>query len=597
MPSIPNASRVPNAGIQSMAYSSWKRVPDCGGGHRVGEPHDDHQHELGQRHAHRDQLRRGGLAAQGVQRDRSRERKQDQRGQEHVSAVHTNLTASRRRDDEHRAAQHRERVGPDEARLQPSQSARAAAQERGRAVDHSVHPAVVDVDEEPRQPGAGRRDERFVDRVGVQVAPRGLHGPRHVPRPLHRYGPPPDREPRDEHPDRRDDQHERGDRCRRQRALALEQLAQRRCEPVGEPMALGEEEAREDRAERQQHHRHRHDAGRLVRVVGLSVLGRQVLPALLAEERHEHQPGHVERGEPGGDRGEQPERPALPAGRGERRLDDGVLGEVAGQRREADQGEVTQPERDERDRHDAGEAAVVAHVDVVVHGVHDRARPEEQARLEEAVGQQVGDAERVAVRTEPHREEHVADLADRGVGQHLLDVVVGAPDDRADEQGDRADDRDGDLARLRQVVERVHAGDEVDARGDHRCRVDERGDRRGALHRVREPRLQRELAGLAAGAEQQQQRDRDERVRVDSPDVLEHLGVLQRAELRPQDEDRDRQPDVADAVHEERLLGGGGRGRACPGRSRSAGRTRGRRPPSRGRAARSCCPAPAAASR
>jgi hypothetical protein len=33
--------------------------------------------------------------------------------------------------------------------------------------------------------------------------------------------------------------------------------------------------------------------------------------------------------------------------------------------------------------------------------VHDRARPEEEARLEEAVREQVGDAQRVAVRTEP----------------------------------------------------------------------------------------------------------------------------------------------------------------------------------------------------
>ena len=32
MPSMPNARRVPNAGIQSTAYSSWKRVPDCAAG-------------------------------------------------------------------------------------------------------------------------------------------------------------------------------------------------------------------------------------------------------------------------------------------------------------------------------------------------------------------------------------------------------------------------------------------------------------------------------------------------------------------------------------------------------------------------------------
>jgi hypothetical protein len=120
---------------------------------------------------------------------------------------------------------------------------------------------------------------------------------------------------------------------------------------------------------------------------------------------------------------------------------------------------------------------------------------------------------------------------------------------------------DDERARLGQVVDRVAAGDQVDAGGDHRRGVDEGGDRGRALHRVGQPRLQRELAGLAAGAEQQQQRDRDERVRATRP-TLEHLGYCSVPELRPHEEDRDGQADVADPVHEERLLGRGGRGRA-----------------------------------
>ena len=32
MPSMPSAKRVPNAGIQSTANSSWNRVPACAGG-------------------------------------------------------------------------------------------------------------------------------------------------------------------------------------------------------------------------------------------------------------------------------------------------------------------------------------------------------------------------------------------------------------------------------------------------------------------------------------------------------------------------------------------------------------------------------------
>ena len=53
----------------------------------------------------------------------------------------------------------------------------------------------------------------------------------------------------------------------------------------------------------------------------------------------------------------------------------------------------------------------------------------------------------------------------------------------------------------------VRAGDQVDAGGDHGRRVDQRRHRGRALHRVGQPGLQRELAGLAARAEQQQQPD------------------------------------------------------------------------------------------
>ena len=50
----------------------------------------------------------------------------------------------------------RERVRADEAGLQPAQPARAAAQRGGQAVDQPVDAAVVDVDQRPGQPDAGR---------------------------------------------------------------------------------------------------------------------------------------------------------------------------------------------------------------------------------------------------------------------------------------------------------------------------------------------------------------------------------------------------------------------------------------------------------
>ena len=79
-----------------------------------------------------------------------------------------------------------------------------------------------------------------------------------------------------------------------------------------------------------------------------------------------------------------------------------------------------------------------------------------------------------------------------------------------------------------------------------------------------QPGLQRELAGLAAGAEQQQQRDRQ---RACSPVELADAARTPRRtasvpSVANMQEDRDGQADVADPVHEERLLAGGGRGRA-----------------------------------
>jgi hypothetical protein len=74
-----------------------------------------------------------------------------------------------------------------------------------------------------------------------------------------------------------------------------------------------------------------------------------------------------------------------------------------------------------------------------VHAVHDRPGAEEHAGLEEAVCQQVDQAQRVRRAAEADRQEHVADLGDRRVGEHPLDVVLGRADDASDQQRHRAD--------------------------------------------------------------------------------------------------------------------------------------------------------------
>ena len=79
-----------------------------------------------------------------------------------------------------------------------------------------------------------------------------------------------------------------------------------------------------------------------------------------------------------------------------------------------------------------------AHVLLVVHAVDHRAGAEEQQRLEERVGDHVEDRRDVGARADG--QEHVAELADRRVGEHLLDVVLGDGDRRREQRGEHADE-------------------------------------------------------------------------------------------------------------------------------------------------------------
>ena len=129
-------------------------------------------------------------------------------------------------------------------------------------------------------------------------------------------------------------------------------------------------------------------------------------------------------------------------------------------------------------------------------GVDDRARVEEQQALEEAVGHEVEDR-RAPRRPTPERREHVAELAQRRVRQHPLDVGLGERDRGGQDRGEDADRGDDDHRLLGVAEERVHPGDEVDAGVDHRRGMDQGRDRGRALHRVRQPDVERELGALA----------------------------------------------------------------------------------------------------
>ena len=186
-------------------------------------------------------------------------------------------------------------------------------------------------------------------------------------------------------------------------------------------------------------------------------------------------------------------------------------------------------------------------------GVDHGAGAEEEQRLEDAVGEQVEEARgREAGADGRH---HVAELRHGRVGEHALDVVLHAGEHRGEERGEGADPRDDRQHVRREREEPDGAGEQVDAGRHHGRGVDQRGDGRRALHRVRQPDVERELRRLADGAEIDAEGDDAE------PGERQHVGVrelqqpdeVEGARLAPQEHDADEQAHVAGLGRPERL--------------------------------------------
>jgi len=229
--------------------------------------------------------------------------------------------------------------------------------------------------------------------------------------------------------------------------------------------------------------------------------------------------------------------------------DDLVLAPEAREREHPRERERADAEDHGRDRQVLPEAAHLAHV-LRVRRVDDDARAQEEQRFEEGVRHEMVEPRDQTARTE--RDEHVAELADRRVRQHLLDVVLHRRHEAAGECRERADgERDGQ-GNLAHLEDRERPRHEVHAGCDHRRGVDERGRRRGARHRIGQPHVQWQLGGLAHGAEEQQQRHGGSRRRCPCK-VVKHDRELERAGGREHGHQPQHETDVADARREERL--------------------------------------------
>src|SRR6201996_1160071 len=107
------------------------------------------------------------------------------------------------------------------------------------------------------------------------------------------------------------------------------------------------------------------------------------------------------------------------------------------------------------------------------------------------------------------------------------------------------------------------ACDHIDTGGDHGRGVNESGDRRRAFHSVRKPDIERNLSGLAGRSHKEQKADGGEESAGKTWRRIhpaEDIREIQAAEVRDQEEHRKQKAEIADPVHDERLLAGIRRG-------------------------------------
>jgi len=329
---------------------------------------------------------------------------------------------------------------------------------------------------------------------------------------------------------------------------------------VMDPVVLARpaEPARGEGADGQDPQRDRHRRRRLVEVMLLVMRAAEFAP-----EGEKHRAEHVEGGERRGDQSHRVEHPLAVRRRG---VQDLVLAEEAGEGEDAGDRQRADHKRVERLRQGFAEPAHLPHVLLAAHRVDHRAGPQEEERLEERVRSEMEDRRRIGA--EPGGQEHVAELRDGGVGEHLLDVRLRQADRRREDRRRRADHRHELRDPRRELIDHVRPHHHVDARRHHGRGVDEGGHRRRTGHRVRQPDVERNLRALAHRADEEAERHEARQgetghrgtchqTRIGG-NLREDRAVLERIELGDQREHAEQEGEVADPVDDERLLAGVG---------------------------------------
>ena len=276
----------------------------------------------------------------------------------------------------------------------------------------------------------------------------------------------------------------------------------------------------------------------------------------LPEKGEEDQPPDVEGRQARRHKAHAPEEPSVSDRGREGPPENLVLAEEAGEAGSPDDGERRHEERNRGRGNLFAQAAHLAHVLLAGERVDHAARTEEEQGFEVGVGGEMKNAG--AKRPYAAGHHHVAQLADRGVRQDPLDVILRQADGSREDGGERSHARDDGHGLGGQDVERVRPGDHIDSRRDHGRGVDQRADRRRTFHRVRQPDVQRKLRGFSARPHKQQERHHRNRGVSHGKGPARRLFVdgrkSQRAEYAQHREHSEDEAGVPDPVHQERLV-------------------------------------------
>ena len=315
-----------------------------------------------------------------------------------------------------------------------------------------------------------------------------------------------------------------------------------------------------DGQKRQDDERDRHRSRGFMQVPGVL----RIHPRL-APKGHEHEAKAVERRERRRHQGDCGERFAQRAGRPGLNHDL-VLAKKAGGEGESCQSQGADHEGPVGHRQLVLESPHLPHVLLVVERDDHRPASQKQEGLERAVGEQMEDPGRVGAQPAGHH--HESELADGGPGHHALDVILRQRDRGPEEHRGGAGHRDHVHRRRRQVVERRHPRHHEHAGGHHGSGVNQRRDRRGTFHGVRQPHMERHLRRFAHRSQEQQQADHGQRRDLPpAPDGTQeidgfpgeigglgkNMAIFQRPEGQPHQQHPQQKPEISHPIDDEGL--------------------------------------------